>query len=128
MRRFFLLVLLVALAGCGGKKFVNNDKSLVHAGGTQIISNVASIRPEIGSSGTDMTDLSKDEVQAWMEEHPDAIIDRAIYFDDFKLELGSQTVSSYGQFDSLRKDLEKKMGEISKFLKGSKRQLNVKDW
>ncbi len=128
MRRFFLLVLLVALTGCGGKKLVNSDKSLVHSGGTQIISNVSSIRPEIGSSGTDMTDMSKDEVKAWLEEHPDATIDRAIYFDDFKLELGSQTVSSYRQFDSLRKDLEKKMGEINSFLKGSKRQLDAKNW
>ncbi len=128
MRRFFLLVLLVALAGCGGKKSVNSDKSLVHAGGTQIISNVASIRPEIASSDTDMADMSKGDFKVWMEEHPDAIIDRAIYFDDFKLDLGSQTVSSYGQFDSLRKDLEKKMGEINSFLKGSKRQLDVKDW
>jgi hypothetical protein len=75
-----------------------------------------------------MADMSKKEVKAWIEEHPDAIIDRAIYFDDFKLALGSQTVRSYGQFDSLRKDLEKKMGEINKFLKGSKRQLDVKNW
>ena len=44
------------------------------------------------------------------------------------LELDTQTIGSYGEFSGLKNRLNKRMSEINKFLKGTKRQLNVKDW
>jgi hypothetical protein len=131
MRRLALLVFIVllgALLGCGGKKVVNMEKSLVYSGGTHLISNVASIRPDITSGGTGLLGMSDDEIKTWLSENPDANVERAIYFDDFKLDLGTQMVSSPGEFNRLRKDLEGKMDQINKFLKGDKKQLKVEDW
>jgi hypothetical protein len=130
--RLCFLVLLFGLVGCGGKKIVNQDQTLVTAGGTHIISNVQVIRPQIGSDGggefVDMTNMPEEEVKAWIEQNPDSTLEIALFFDDFKLELDTQTVSSYGQFSGLKKQMDKRMDEINKFLKGTKRQLNVKDW
>lgn len=123
-----LVVLMSALLACGGKEVVNNDKTLVAAAGTHIISNVQVIRPEIASGGTDMTTMPEAEVKAWIEQNPDSTFETAIVFDDYRLDLDSQTVGSYGEFSGLKKRLDSRMKEINKFLKGTKRQLNVKDW
>jgi len=129
VRRFSVFVLAVCIllmAGCfSSTKVYNADKNIVYKGDIYNMANVQRISPRVEgklSNGDvkNMKNMDKKAVQALLDESSPIMVSMIVEMDDREMVYERRSISKYSQFSSMKKNFEKAMKRINKFMANKK--------
>jgi len=127
-----LIVVIMALPGCGSTKVYTTDKTLVHGSTLYNLSAVKSVSSRIEGTLPDGKTINLDRTDkkafnALLDEHDTLVVTTIIDMDEKELVYQHRRVKSYSEFSKLVKSQESAMNSIRKFMANKKsRQLKLK--
>ena len=126
----FLTVLL--LAGCGGTKVYNNDKTVVYNGAVYNVSKAKQITSKISGKLSDSETVSlvgadRKQVEAYIKEYDSVYVRMAFDLDGQEMLYRASRVDNWKQYQKMYKSFESAGNQITKLLADKKKmQLKLK--
>jgi len=123
---FLLAVCILLMAGCfSSTKVYNADKNIVYKGDIYNMSNVQRVSPRVEgklSNGDvkNMKSMDKKAVQALLDESSPIMVSMIVEMDDREMVYERKSISKYSEFSSMKKNFEKAMNRINKFMANKK--------
>ena len=123
---FLLAVCILLMAGCfSSTKVYNADKNIVYKGDIYNMANVQRISPRVEgklSNGDvkNMKNMDKKAVQALLDESSPIMVSMIVEMDDREMVYERRSISKYSEFSSMKKNFEKAMNKINKFMANKK--------
>ena len=134
-RTLLLIVSIMAmllLAGCGGTKVYNNDKTLVYNGAVYNLSKVTQIDTRITGKLSDsrtesLKSADRKQIEAYLKEFQTIYVRMAFEFDDKEMLYRASSVSKWSEYSNMKKSYEKAGKEITSLMANKKKmQLKLK--
>jgi len=123
---FLLAVCILLMAGCfSSTKVYNADKNIVYKGDIYNMANVQRISPRVDgklSNGDvkNMKSMDKKAVQSLLDESSPIMVSMIVEMDDREMVYERKSISKYSEFSSMKKNFEKAMNRINKFMANKK--------
>jgi len=118
------------LAGCGGTKVYNNDKTVVYNGAVYNISKAKQISSKATAKLSDSKTVSlkgadRKQIEAYLEEYGSIFVRMAFELDDQEMLYRASSVDSWKQYQNMQKSFESAGSQITKLL-GDKKKMQLK--
>jgi len=124
------IVTMLLLAGCGGTKVYNNDKTIVYRDSIYNVSTVRQINSTISGKLSDdsminLKGADKKKVQSLLKENDSVYVRMAFQLDDQEMLYRAKSVEKWSDYSRMEKDFEKAHKQITSLL-GDKKKMQLK--
>lgn len=127
-----VLVAIIVLTACGSTKVLTAEKTMIYNGSLYNLAGVskmaASLEGKTADGETlDLSKVGKSQFNALFDKHGALDVTAAMNIGEESLPVETAKVSKYSDFEKIKKNLNKKMEKIAKFMAdGKKTQLELK--
>ena len=121
---------MLLLAGCGGTKIYNNDKTVVYNGAVYNLSKVNHIDSKISgklsdNNTVDLKGADRKQIEAYLKEYKTIYVRMAFNFDSREMLYRASSVEKWSDYSRMLKSYEKAGDQITSLM-ASKKKLQVK--
>ena len=126
------IMAMLLLAGCGGTKVYNNDKTVTYNGAIYNLSATKQINSKTSgklsdSNTVDLKGVTKKQFEAYLKEYDSIYVRMAFELDDQEMLYRASSVDSWKDFQKMQKSFESAGGQISSLMANKKKsQLKLK--
>jgi len=126
------IMTILLLAGCGGTKVYNNDKTVIYNGAIYNLSATKQINSKTSgklsdSNTVDLKGVTKKQFEAYLKEYDSIYVRMAFKLDDQEMLYRASSVDSWKAFQKMQKSFESAGGQISSLMANKKKsQLKLK--
>ena len=120
------IMAMLLLAGCGGTKVYNNDKTIIYNGAMYNISAVQKIDSKTSGKlsddkTVDLEGVTKKEFNAYLKEYDKIYVRMAFNLDDQEMLYRASSVGRWSDFQKMQKSFEKAGKDIVSLLSDKKK-------
>ena len=121
---------ILLLAGCGGTKVYNNDKTVVYNGAVYNISKAKQINPKSSaklsdSNTVDLKGADRKQIEAYLKEYGSIYVRMAFQFDDQEMLYRASSVDKWSDYSRMQSSFEKANKQITSLM-GDKKKMQLK--
>ncbi|RLA51774.1 MAG: hypothetical protein DRQ98_11095 [Gammaproteobacteria bacterium] len=126
------IVAMLLLAGCGGTKVYNNDKTVVYNGAMYNVSAVKKVGSKSSgklsdSNTVDLKGVTKKEFEAYLDEYDKVYVRMAFDLDGQEMLYRASSVDRWKDFQKMQSSFEKAGEQITSLMSDKKKmQLKLK--
>ena len=120
------IMAMLLLAGCGGTKVYNNDKTVTYNGAIYNLSATKQINSKTSgklsdSNTVDLKGVTKKQFEAYLKEYDSIYVRMAFELDDQEMLYRASSVDSWKDFQKMQKSFESAGGQISSLMANKKK-------
>ena len=120
------IMAMLLLAGCGGTKVYNNDKTVIYNGAIYNLSATKQINSKASgklsdSNTVDLKGVTKKQFEAYLKEYDSIYVRMAFVLDDQEMLYRASSVDSWKDFQKMQKSFESAGGQISSLMANKKK-------
>ncbi len=121
---------MLLLAGCGGTKIYNNDKTVVYNGAVYNLSKVSHIDNKISGKLSDSNTVNlkgadRKQIEAYLKEYNSIYVRMAFNFDSREMLYRASSVEKWSDYSRMQKSFENAGKQITSLM-ADKKKLQVK--
>jgi len=126
------IMAMLLLAGCGGTKVYNNDKTVVYNGAIYNLSAVKQVRSKTSGKLSDdntvnLQGVTKKQFQAYLKEYDKIYVRMAFELDDQEMLYRASSVDRWSDYQKMSNSFEKAGKQITSLMSDKKKmQLKLK--
>jgi len=122
---FLLAVCILSLAGCGSTKVYNIQKTITYKGELYNMATVQRVSPVVEgqlSNGDveNMRGMDKRDVEDLLDGNSPIMVSMIVEMDSQEMVYERRSITKYSEFSSMKKNFDRAMGKINKFMANKK--------